>query len=34
MKLATRIISVDQTVRNITVQDFKDFNSQSQATQF
>ena len=33
MNLAIRIISNDQTIRNITVQDFKGFNSQSLPTQ-
>ena len=33
MELAMQIISNDQTVRSSTVQDIKDFNSQSLATQ-
>ena len=33
MELAMQIISNDQTVRNNTLQDMKDFNSQSLATQ-
>ena len=33
MDLALRIISDDQTVRSNTVQDIKDFNSQSLSTQ-
>ena len=33
MELAMQIISNDKTVRNDTVQDLKDFNSQSLATQ-
>ena len=34
MPIATQIISNDQTVRSDTVQDIKDFKSQSLATQF
>ena len=33
MELAMQIISSDKTVRNDTVQDLKEFNSQSLATQ-
>ena len=33
MELALQIISIDETVRSNTVQDLKDFNSQSFATQ-
>ena len=33
MELAMQIISTDQTVRNGTIQDLKDFNSQSLSTQ-
>ena len=32
MKLAIKIISIDKSVRSNTVQDLKDFNSQSLAT--
>ena len=34
MELAIQLISSDQTVRNITIQDLKDFNQQSLSTQF
>ena len=33
MELAMQIISNDKTVRNDTIQDLKEFNSQSSATQ-
>ena len=33
MELAMQFISIDQTVRNDTVQDLKDFNSQSLTTE-
>ena len=33
MELATQIISSDQTVRNDTIHDLKDFNQQSLSTQ-
>ena len=33
MDLAIQIISIDKTVRSNTIQDLKDFNSQSLATQ-
>ena len=33
MELAMQIISTDKTVRNDTIQDSKEFNSQSLATQ-
>ena len=33
MKLAVQVISNDKTVRNDTIQDLKEFNSQSLATQ-
>ena len=33
MELAIRIISIDKIVKSKTVQDLKDFNSQSSATQ-
>ena len=33
MELAMQIISSDQTVRNDTIQDLKDFNQQSLSTQ-
>ena len=32
MELAMQIISTDQTVRNNTIEDLKDFNSQSLST--
>ena len=33
MELATQLISTDQTVRDNTIQDLKDFNQQSLSTQ-
>ena len=33
MELAIQLISTDQTVRNDTIQDLKDFNQQSLSTQ-
>ena len=33
MELAMQLISTDQTVRNDTIQDLKDFNQQSLSTQ-
>ena len=33
MELAMQLISSDQTVRNDTIQDLKDFNKQSLSTQ-
>ena len=33
MELAMQLISSDQTLRNVTIQDLKDFNQQSLSTQ-